>query len=298
MSEKVSFSIVVPAYNRGESIGLTLNSVLNQVYTNWELIVVDDGSSDNTKEVVSRYVEKDKRISYIYQDNAERSAARNNGAHHAKNDFFIFLDSDDLFEKDHLKELAAFIDKHNSEKALYFTEAKVFKEGKIKKMLSTPSTNYDPEFFLAHSIIPARVSLHRELLDEFKFDLDCIVVEDTVLWCEICAKYPVYKCNTDHVLYHLHDDNSVNIKKYNAFSQRLKGLLKLFNQKEVGKSIPKAVKDKQIVNCYFGIARHHFYNKRKTKAIGMMLKSILGYPQIRSKEAIVAIKNILVGKEF
>ena len=69
------FSIVLPAYNRGDRIGKAIQSVLDQTYSNWELIIVDDGSTDNTKEVCLQY--QDPRISYVYQDNAERSAARN-----------------------------------------------------------------------------------------------------------------------------------------------------------------------------------------------------------------------------
>ena len=73
----MKFSIIIPTYNRAAFLPKAIESVLAQTCTDWELIVVDDGSIDNTREVVAQY--NDKRITYIYQQNAERSAARNNG---------------------------------------------------------------------------------------------------------------------------------------------------------------------------------------------------------------------------
>lgn len=69
----MTFSIIIPTYNRAAFLPKAIESVLAQTYTDWELIIVDDGSTDNTKEVISQY--SDGRIIYIYQQNAERSAA-------------------------------------------------------------------------------------------------------------------------------------------------------------------------------------------------------------------------------
>ena len=71
------FSIIIPTFNRAHMIHLAIKSVFNQTYKNWELIIVDDGSTDNTKEIIDKYIEKDKRVKYLYQKNKERSAARN-----------------------------------------------------------------------------------------------------------------------------------------------------------------------------------------------------------------------------
>ena len=97
------FSVVIPTYNRAHLIKKTIESVRQQTFSNWELIVVDDGSTDNTKEVVLSI--DDERIHYVYQNNAERGVARNNGFHHSKGRYICFLDSDDYYEKDHLESL-------------------------------------------------------------------------------------------------------------------------------------------------------------------------------------------------
>lgn len=91
-------SVIVPTYNYGHLIGQSLDSLRSQTYQNWECIVVDDGSADDTREVVKRYQEADERIRYLKQDNRQQAAARNNGIHNSAGDYFQFLDADDLIE--------------------------------------------------------------------------------------------------------------------------------------------------------------------------------------------------------
>ena len=95
------FSIILPTYNRASFLKRSIGSVLAQTFADWELIVMDDGSRDQTKEVVTSF--KDPRIRYFYQENRERSAARNNGIARAKGEWICFLDSDDAFMADHLE---------------------------------------------------------------------------------------------------------------------------------------------------------------------------------------------------
>lgn len=97
-AETVLISVIVPAFNYGHLISETLNSLLQQSWQNWECIVVDDGSKDNTKEVVRIFCEKDSRFIYHFQQNAGLSAARNTGISIAKGQFIQLLDADDLLE--------------------------------------------------------------------------------------------------------------------------------------------------------------------------------------------------------
>jgi hypothetical protein len=93
-------SVIVPCFNHAHFLSETLECILAQSYSEWECIVVDDGSKDNTKEIIERYANKDNRIRYIYQENRGLSCARNNGIANAKGDFIQFLDSDDLITPD------------------------------------------------------------------------------------------------------------------------------------------------------------------------------------------------------
>lgn len=87
------YSVVVPTFNRGKVISRCINSVLNQTYRNIELIIIDDGSKDNTMEIVEEF--SDSRVRYIYQENAGAQVARNHGLCEAKGEYISFLDSDD-----------------------------------------------------------------------------------------------------------------------------------------------------------------------------------------------------------
>lgn len=104
MENEIKVSVIVPTYNRAYMIEKCLDSIVNQSFHEMELIIVDDGSTDNTQQVVSGYINNSHfPISYIHQDNGGAPAARNNGLMHAKGDFIVFFDSDDYMDKDRIK---------------------------------------------------------------------------------------------------------------------------------------------------------------------------------------------------
>ena len=100
MQDRVS--IIIPCYNASEFIKETLQSVFLQSHHNYEIIIVDDGSTDNSKEIINEI--KEHTLTYIFQENQGVSAARNNGFTRATGDYYLFLDADDLLESDFLKQ--------------------------------------------------------------------------------------------------------------------------------------------------------------------------------------------------
>lgn len=105
-------SIITPTYNCGKFIGETIETVLNQTYKNWEMIIVDDESKDNTEEVVSTY--KDPRIKYIrLTENSGAAIARTRAMQEAKGKYMAFLDSDDLWKSNKLEAQIKFMKKNN-----------------------------------------------------------------------------------------------------------------------------------------------------------------------------------------
>jgi len=103
-------SVIIPCYNYGEFLNTTLESVLHQSYQNWECIIIDDGSSDNSKDVAQQYIERDERFKYKYQENAGLSAARNTGIDMAGGAYIQFLDADDLIQTHKLKTQVEFLE--------------------------------------------------------------------------------------------------------------------------------------------------------------------------------------------
>lgn len=103
-------SIITPTYNCGKFIGETIESVLNQTYQNWEMIIVDDCSTDNTRDVVDSYIARDGRIKYhLLEVNSGAAVARTKAMEIAVGQYMAFLDSDDLWFKDKLKRQLAFM---------------------------------------------------------------------------------------------------------------------------------------------------------------------------------------------
>ena len=96
-------SVIVPCYNQGEFLSETLDSVLLQTYTNWECIIINDGSSDNTAEIANIYCKKDPRFIYIYQENSGLCIARNKGINACNGEFILPLDSDDKIAPQYLE---------------------------------------------------------------------------------------------------------------------------------------------------------------------------------------------------
>ena len=274
------FSIVLPSFNRAHILLETIGSVLNQTYTNWELIVVDDGSSDDTKNIVSNI--DDKRVKYIYQDNQERSAARNNGIKNAQGQYVCFLDSDDLFEPQHLQVLFDDISERDFPVELLFTNCYYLNHGVKEKPELPELKDNSIKYLLQNSVIPARVCIHKDILKEFKFRIDIVIVEDTVLWVSIANKNPVTHIKEYTIQYRLHDDNSVNIKN-NCFKPRLDGLIKLFENSEIQRKSGKSLMRSILSDCYIGIYRHYEYKKNNFKKIGILLKSIFKYPDVKFK---------------
>lgn len=107
-------SIIVPCYKQAHFLGEALQSVLNQTYNNWECIIVNDGSPDNTEQTAKEWCNKDRRFKYIYKENGGLSSARNAGIKISKGEFILPLDSDDIIDSEFLNKLVPHLEKDNS----------------------------------------------------------------------------------------------------------------------------------------------------------------------------------------
>ena len=105
-------SVIMPAYNHERFVGEAIEGVLNQTYTDFELIIVDDGSTDSTAEVIHSY--KDDRVHYFFQENQDAFNAINNGMDKAKGEFWAILNSDDVYMPNRFETLFEFQKKHNA----------------------------------------------------------------------------------------------------------------------------------------------------------------------------------------
>lgn len=146
-------SVIIPCYNQGDFLNETLESVFKQTYSKWECILVDDGSTDNTKEIANLWIEKDTRFKYFYKQNGGVSSARNFGIRKAVGSYFQFLDSDDILGVNKIE--------------YSLNQFKKPKNSEVKMVIS----NFKMISFDSKVISPAFCQLHKELftLEDFLF---------------------------------------------------------------------------------------------------------------------------------
>lgn len=133
MNKNISVSVILPAYNSSSFIGETIDSVLNQTFKNFELIVVDDGSTDKTKEIIEEFIKKDERVKYFYQKNSGGpSKPKNFGISKAKGKYIAFLDHDDIWISDKLeKQLSSFKENKSNNLGIVSCYVKTFEDEDI-----------------------------------------------------------------------------------------------------------------------------------------------------------------------
>lgn len=203
---KPFFSIVLPTFNRETLLGRSIGSVINQDFQDWELIIVDDGSTDNSRQLISHFNET--RIRYHYQENAERSAARNKGIDLAKGTWICFLDSDDEFLPHHLSALKKEIDS-DSEPKLLLTGHIINRDGHESKH---PLISEDREVINEISekfILMNSVCVHISILYNNRFDTRFRLWEDTHLWLRIAAQFSVKQLKEFTAVQHVHSGGTV-----------------------------------------------------------------------------------------
>lgn len=187
------FSIVMPVYNRRSLVGIAIESVIKQKFQDWELIVIDDGSTDDSVEVIKGF--KDPRVKYFYQVNQERSRARNNGIAKSSGEFICFLDSDDYYLEDHLLRLHDFIEEKEFKIGLYATGANVIRDDKteIKLPLYEDTSLHPVKQIFYNKLDMNTTCTHHSILEKIQFNPTIRIGEDTHLWLRIVMEHPFYQ---------------------------------------------------------------------------------------------------------
>jgi glycosyltransferase involved in cell wall biosynthesis len=212
-------SVVIPTYNRAHLICRAIQSVLDQTYQNLEIIVVDDGSTDNTEEIVINF--KDERIRYIqHSENKGASAARNSGIRVSRGEYIAFQDSDDEWFSDKLeKQIRAFY-KSSPEVGVVYSG---FYKVEANKKIYIPSDdhaqkkgNIHNELLKGNFVGTPTVLIKKECFENVKyFDENIPSLEDWELWIEI-SKYYNFEYINMPLVYSYSTPNSVNFNQKNA----------------------------------------------------------------------------------
>ncbi|UZR92536.1 glycosyltransferase family 2 protein [Chondrinema litorale] len=248
------FSVVIPVYNREKLIQEAINSVLDQSFSNFEIIVIDDASTDNTAQTIKSY--KDGRIIYLRNElNNERGASRNRGILASKGKYICFLDSDDLFDVDHLENFYKYLESKNEPKALLFSNSWLLYDSGKKAQKQVPNISSEDKFayILKYTFNPARTCVHRGIFNEFLFDPTISGLEDLDLWLHIALKYPVIQLFEYTNIYRLHDE-SYTYGDTLRYEKELKNFKKIFKKATLKKSLPLDRKNRLLSMCYYHLS--------------------------------------------
>ena len=283
-------SVIIPTYNREKYIGEAVNSVLSQTYTNWELIVVDDGSTDNTRKMVENFGEK---VSYIYQENAGVQTARNKGFSVSKGEYILFLDSDDVLLPHNLECLTEVLEKNIDVDVSYGWYFWTNQENKpvINNYSPVAQYSYSPEDSAWKDIMPpldggliegeifpdilktettlmmGSTLIRRECFEKVNgFNPDVKYMEHWDFFIRIAESSFIFSCVRRPVLkIRLHQDN-----RGNDFDKMLsygKELLDHYESKSGEKRISQKFYSEACFELYFEIAGNYFQVKNVNKGV-------------------------------
>jgi len=195
IKDSVLFSIIIPTYNRAGLINKTVLSVLNQTYPHFEILVVDDGSTDNTEEVLKKI--KDPRLHYFKKENGERGAARNFGQRKAIGGYVNFFDSDDLMYANHLEEANELIQTKDSPELFHLGYDFQTVDGTVTKKIDQLNDDIATKAFFDNFLSCNGVFIRMDIAREFPFEENRILAsaEDWELWIRLMSRYRLYYSN-------------------------------------------------------------------------------------------------------
>ncbi len=301
------FSIIIPTYNRAHFLDRTITSVINQTYKNWELLIIDDGSTDNTENVVQRYATSDSRVRYIYQENKRVSAARNNGLKNANGNYLCFLDSDDEYKSHHLQTFVdAISEGYNNN--LLFTHFITSDEGKeipftIPKLTGDYGEKWNNilKVFMPYSPPVQCICVPANVKQYVKFDENMILTE-CYDFCAKCADLvPVVEVEEITVIMHAHQANISVARNQEAsilFNQRHLQDLVIMRRDNFYNPIKKTTLFKsKIQSVYFDLIKLKMSKNAYADAWHYLFRCIKDYPEVLlSKKMPVLLLQIIKNK--
>ena len=193
---KLQVSVIIPVYNGEKTITKALNSLKNQTFSDFEVVIIDDGSNDRTKKIINKYQNEDSRFRYYYQENAGVSVARNEGIKLSDGNFICFLDSDDYFEDTYLEKMYETMIKSDSD-VCYCGYNIITPNSKTIKRTHFKNGNILAEYILGKINIPTTGWLMKKdilLKNDIRFQEGISWGEDFEFFCKVLG-------TTDNVCY-------------------------------------------------------------------------------------------------
>lgn len=289
------FSIVVPTYNRAELIGKTIESILQQQFTDFEVLVIDDGSKDNTEARVREF--KDPRVHYFKKENGERGAARNYGRERARGKYINFFDSDDRMYPNHLSTAKEVIERFEEPEFFHLGYDYANPAWEIEKHVESLSEDRIQRIKFDNVLSCNGVFLRHDVASDFPFEEDRALAssEDWQLWIRLLSRFTLRYSPAVTSSVVNHDQRSLRTIKTEKIIAR--DLL----------LIDSLQKNESVMRMYgndfgrFRAERYTFFmlyladDRKRSEVFHWGIKAIKAYtPIVFTKRFMAAIKNSLI----
>jgi glycosyltransferase involved in cell wall biosynthesis len=262
------FSVIIPVYNKGKQLSKTIESVLEQCFSDFEIIIINDGSTDASESIIKSF--KDSRIHYIKQKNQGVSVARNTGIKAANADYIALLDADDLWKEDYLEKIDALIDGYPKQH-VFATVCIIESRGKMYKPTYSvsnlsPDKSYILPYFASSYINTILTSsstvVHKEVFNKIGYyDPALVKGEDTDFWIRLGLHYLVVFLNTPLATYRFEATSlsnaskqvtsTIDLKEYEKYTKNHPGLKKFLDLNRYSLAIAaKTIGNKKEFNGY------------------------------------------------
>jgi len=281
MKRNPLFSIIIPTYNRADDLKNAVQSVLNQKIEDYEIIIVDDASTDHTKSIIKKFT--DPRIIFFSKSkNEERAKARNFGIKKANGDYITFLDSDDVIYPNFLEEGKKMIKKFNTPEWIHLAYEIRDKNGKVIERKNKRKQDLARSLLSGNHLSCVGVLIRKDIIkkNHFNEDPEIIGSEDYLLWLKLSFNFSLRFSNT--ICASLCDYSGRSIRSFN--SERLikrieKSISYVINDPEFQNKLVR-FENKFVAHRYIYLALHLIMNKNVKKGIQYWLKSLRMYPQL------------------
>lgn len=281
MQDQPLFSIIIPTHNRAKLLRKAIQSVSEQSVSDWEIIVIDDGSTDDTRVVVEAIAES--RLHYYFQKNKERSAARNLGISKSKGQYVCFLDDDDYFLPNHLEALQIRIQQEDFPVAIFRTSMITKYEHKeVRSPFYNPERDTHPiPFFLNNMVGIHTLCYHQDIFELYRYDERWMHFQDTHLLILCLLKFPFFQIPVHTAVYMRYPEmGSISIFRMENAAARtennVQAIRDLFRQggAELARLLPAEMETHMVASKYLDHASGALHVGRKELALTHLRKAI------------------------
>lgn len=261
-------SVVIPTYNYGHFIDEAVQSVLNQSFRDFEIIVVDDGSTDNTNALLARHSE---HIRYVRQTNSGVSAARNRGIKEARGKFIAFLDADDYWLPEKLLEQLKVFDDHPDVgmvySLFYFFESETHSIIGYKPIIECHRGFVLKEMFVSCMVGSPTPLIKRKVFDEVgPFKEELRGTEDYEMWLRICAHYKLDFVPKYLAMYRVHSSTQADTKTLDKWAEQLVRVITEYYTK-YSHLLTEDDYKQRLCCLYHAVAERSYLSGEKTQAL-------------------------------